>query len=361
MTTRERIERQMRLELVDRLPILGGWLTSVEHYIELAGVSAEAYYADPVGVAAKAYAALHCDGIPSLHLPMPPDYSYYHAEHRRQQQQVVGREFPTPEAVLAYVESLPDPGELPVVFDAQAFYDKTLADMREHQRRFGDIVWMPANWQADGFFMWFETFGYSMFYLALGMYPEPMRRLFEYAAAEAFLRNQVLARLYSEHGLCRLMLMGQDICGQRGPTVSRKFLEWYFELGKEAVRPLIDGGFKLIWHSDGHVLPIVDLILALGVHGFQGFQWETGTTIEKLARQRSVRGERLLFFSGISISRTLIQGTPDDVRQDIERDIAATDGGKGLFLFTSNTILPDSPIANIRAAYDYAYQRRLQA
>lgn len=312
-----------------------------------------------MGVAAKAYAGLHCDGLPILFLPKPPDYSYRHEAHRREVGNVAAEKYPTPEAVLAHVEALPDPDQVSDVFDAQAFYDTTLASMQACQERFSDIVWMPSNWHADGYYMSLFEFGLGQGLTALGLYPDRMRKLFEYAAAESYLRNQVLARLYTEHDFCKLMLIGQDICGQRGPMVSLKFLEWYFSLSKTALQPLLDAGFKLVWHSDGHVLPIVDLILEAGIHGFQGFQSETGTTIDKVARRRTIRGEPLLFFSGFNVAQAVRGGAPEDVRREIEHHIEATEGGRGLFLLPCNAITPDAKMENIRAAYEYAYERLL--
>ncbi len=359
MESRERIERQMQFRSVDRLPILGGWLTSIAQYEALAGQVDGAYKENAIPTAIQAYRRLHCDALIALILPQPPDYSYNSAAARLHIREEARALYPTHESVLAYVKSLPDPGRLRGTFQAQAFYDHTLAEIQERQAQLGGMIWLQANWHADGYFMWYSMFDNLPYLEAMGLYPQQMRKLFEHAAVEAYLRNQVLARLYTEHDICKLMLMGQDICGQRGPMVSVRFLEWYFSLAKEALRPLVDAGFKLIWHSDGHVLPIADLILAAGVHGFQGFQWETGTTIDRLAQRRTIDGQRPLFFSGVNASRTMVYGSPGDIRHEIDHHIEVTEGGKGLFFLPSNTLNPDIPLENILAAYDYVFERSL--
>lgn len=124
LSSRQRIERHMHGQPVDRLPIFGGWLTSVEQYATFAGVSEDEYKADSTTVAMKAYARLHCDGLPSLFLPNPPDYTNNHEAIRAAARRTAAEKYPSPEAVLAYIAALPEPERLAQTFDSQAFYDK---------------------------------------------------------------------------------------------------------------------------------------------------------------------------------------------------------------------------------------------
>ena len=99
--------------------------------------------------------------------------------------------------------------------------------------------------------------------------------------------------------------------------------------------------------------PVVDDFIAIGFSGFQGFQYELGVDPYDLKQRRSRLGEEMLFFAGLSVSRTLPFGTPDDVRDEVDYFLDFTDGGKGLFLVTSNVTGVEVPPANLREAYRY--------
>ena len=63
MSCRERLSRVISGQAADRTPVLGGWIACVEHICALAGVSSEAYWADPTGVSIRAYDELGMDGL----------------------------------------------------------------------------------------------------------------------------------------------------------------------------------------------------------------------------------------------------------------------------------------------------------
>ena len=352
MNSRERIEAQMNFAPVDHIPTLGGWLTSANQYQHFAGISSEEFWKAPEKGAFLAYKNLGVDGLISLFLP-PDEHGYTHTTKEGLVEKRIT--YPTPESVIEYVDDLPSVDSLSGTFDAGAFYEEIRKEMRAKQEKMGDIVWMPARWSCCGNFMWYGTFGYESYFMALALYPDKMRKLFEYSAEQACLENEVLVRVYEDNNFCKLLLMGQDICGQRGPMVSLKFLEKvYFPLAKEAVKPLLKAGFKLIWHSDGNIMPLVDLVLDIGVGGFQGFQWEAGVDLRELARRRTKSGERLIFFTGMNVTQTLPSGTVDEVKKEIDECVAVTQG-KGLFILPSNTINPDAKMENIETAYQYSH------
>jgi hypothetical protein len=64
----------------------------------------------------------------------------------------------------------------------------------------------------------------------------------------------------------------------------------------------------------------------------------------------------MLIMGGLSVTRTLPFGTPDDARREVDYCLDATDGGRGLLLFTSNVTGVEVPPENLEASY-----RHLQA
>ena len=125
--------------------------------------------------------------------------------------------------------------------------------------------------------------------------------------------------LIDEYDLPPILFTGSDICNQRGPMVSPAFLrQYYFPHVKHAFEPFLDAGIRVVRHCDGNVMPLIDDWIGVGYSGFQGFQYECGVDPYAIAARRSITGERLIFFAGLNVSRTLPFGTIEDVAAEIE-------------------------------------------
>jgi hypothetical protein len=354
VTKRERIDRAGRLLPVDSIPRLGGWLTTDDQYAALAGVGTDAFWADPTEIAIRAYRNLDVDGLIDFHLPEAPGLYRDSDDYMRQRFDRQAREFPSPEHARDYVNSMAAPETLARTFDAAQFEEDLTRDMTTMQERLGDIVWMPGHIDSGvcSFRHGAVTFGHRSYYEMIALYPDAAKRLYEYLGETARLRNEVIARVYDSLNCPELILTGDDICSSSGPIVSPEALdELYWPNVARAIQPLLDAGFKLVWHSDGDVRPIVDAIIDLGFAGFQGFQEELGVHIADLVEKHAADGRRLILFGSLSVSSTLPDGTPDDVREAVAHSIRVTDG-RGVFILSSNTINPDIPFENIRAMYD---------
>ena len=130
----------------------------------------------------------------------------------------------------------------------------------------------------------------------------------------------------------------------------------YFPGLRHALAPLVEIGAEVIWHSDGFIIPIVDDLIECGVSGFQGFQEETGFSVEDIAK-RTVRstGRRPILLAGLSVDRVLPHGTVAEVEGEVERIIDAV-GPRGLVIGTANTPGPDCPDENLVALYRHVHE-----
>jgi hypothetical protein len=61
----------------------------------------------------------------------------------------------------------------------------------------------------------------------------------------------------------------------------------------------------------------------------------------------------MLFFVGLSVSRTLPFGTAQDICDEVDYFLDFTEGGKGMFLITSNVSGVEVPPENLQLAYRY--------
>ncbi len=349
LTKKERLTRQARGQEIDRVPSLAGWIGGARVVAELAGITVEQYLADPMRGVVQSAVALDADGMiqPAVHRTADQIRTGSVVEAR-----FAGIE---PEALLERANSLPDSeAEILASFDAAGEERRYRAYFETAFAAWDGIEPVPNFWEIGGHFPLYTEFGYTAFLMACALYPEAVGRIYWAKSLHSRERAKILLRLYREYSLVPLMFCGEDVCNNKGPMVSPKFLrQHYFPTVKMIIEPLVDAGVRLIHHCDGDVRPVVDDFIDIGFSGFQGFQYELGVDPYDLKKRRSRLGEEMLFFTGLSVSRTLPFGAPEDVRDEVDYFLDFTGGGKGMFLITSNVTGVEVPPENLRTAYRY--------
>ena len=349
MTAKERICRAARGLEVDRVPSIGGWNNGVRNLAALAGISVEDYLANPAAGVVRANKML---GVDAMITPAVPKTLDEIRTGHLTESAFAGVE---PEAVLDFANSLPD-SESAVLqqanFDAAAEEHKLLAAFLDARRDWEGIERIPNFWDIGGPFPLYHQFGYTAFFEACVLYPQAVAKIWWAKSLPARKRALILRDLYTQLDLPPLMFCGEDLANNQGPMVAPAMLrEHYFPVVKAIIDPLVEAGIRLVHHCDGDVRPLVHDFLAMGFSGFQGFQYEVGMDPAALRQLRSTRGETPIFFMGLSVSRTLPFGTPQDARDEVDYFLDVTDGGRGMFLFTTNVTGVEVPVDNIRAAY----------
>ncbi len=351
MVKKERITNQIMGREVDRIPLFGGWFFGEDNLAELAGMTVDAYLAKPSENLIRANRALSIDGLIST--PIVPD-----AREQVRAARVVFQEEANlePEALKEDAERIP-------ASDASIVEACKTEGVEAQYRRyienqislFGEIVYIPTYWDAVPDYHLFAKYGYLPYLAAIGLYPDAVGQLYRESAIRARYRNEILVKLYGEYELVPILFTGCDVCNNAGPMSSPSFLrEHYFPWVKYALLPFFEEGIRVIRHCDGNVMPLVDDFLDVGYSGFQGFQYECGVDPYEIAARNPNKDRPLLFMAGLNVTRTLPLGTIEDVRREIDYVLGFTDGGRGLFFFTSSSIGPEVPLANVTFAYDYA-------
>jgi hypothetical protein len=268
-----------------------------------------------------------------------------------------------PEALLARAESLPD-NEPAVLrdFDPVAAERKFRDYFETAFRDWAGIVPVPNFWELGGHFPLYVEFGYMAFLSACALYPDAVGKIWWAKSVLSRERAKILVRLYREYDLVPLLFCGEDLCNNQGPMVAPAMLrQHYFPTVRMILEPLVNAGIRVVHHCDGDVRPVLNDFLACGFSGFQGFQYELGVDPYERRRLRSARGEEPILFTGLSVTRTLPFGTPAEVRDEVDYLFDATDGGRGMFLFTSNVTGYEVPVENLRTAYRYTKTLRRSA
>ncbi len=270
----------------------------------------------------------------------------------------------SPEAVVEHMERFvfPDLIRRTEALDVRddAWVRRLICGEVEVQRLFGmNLLKGPYHRFQTFPYLEYGRYGYVNYFAAYALYPEIMERHFRLQADYAVRHNTLAARAIVEGGLPRAILpVDHDMADSRGTLVDVRSLDrmWFPHFAR-SMAPFQRAGIKLIWHCDGNLMAMVPRFLEVGLHGFQGFQYEDGMDYEKICRMKDREGNDLIIVAGVSVTRTLPFGTPDDVARQIKWLV---DKGPrtGLFLAPSSSVAPRTPLANIKAMLEgFAYYR----
>jgi len=355
MTPKERIKATLGFADVDRVPTLGGFLTSASQYTFFGEISKEEFHKAPYESMAKAYRSLGVDGVILMRIPQDKEGLDEYREVTREGFAAHQERFQSAEGVLAYVESLPTPEEALRQFDAAKWREEFCAGLMQRQHILGDMCWIPTQWDiVHPTFEWYNVFGYSNYMEFLALYPNAADRLFGSEVEVKRTIASIVVDVYRQLDIPAVVHIGTDICGNGGPIVNPAYLRrYYFPHIKRSLAPLHEAGFKTVWHSDGIITPIVDDILDCGVSGFQGFQWELGLRLDEIVAKRTVTGEKLIIFAGPSVTTTMYR-SGEDIKAELRYIVDTAFSASGLFILPNSDLMPNIPLENIAEAYRYA-------
>ncbi len=256
-----------------------------------------------------------------------------------------------PEAVVEHLER----HAFPALQRAEAEFDEgqCAAEILHHEAGMQERIGPTMLKGGYGFVMFpvfaYGAYGYAAYFAAYALYPDVMERHFALQADLAIRNNRAAAKAYQEGGLPPIYRLDFDMADSRGTLVSMESLEriWFPHFAR-SLEPLLRAGVQLIWHCDGNLMEMVPRLLDVGLAGFQGFQYEDGMDYARICRMRTRDGRTPLIIAGVSVTRTLPMGTPDDIRQEL-RWLVENGPPTGLFLGGSSSITPGVPLANLLA------------
>ena len=154
-------------------------------------------------------------------------------------------------------------------------------------------------------------------------------------------------------GYLDAVLIGNDFGSQKGLLVAPEELREYVFTGtRRLVAQAKSYGLKVVHHSCGSIHPIIDDLFDIGIDSIHPIQ----------ARAKDMQAEKLAedfkrgsFFRGVDAQHLLVNGTPEEVREDVLRlkRIFPT----GLVLSPSHeAILPDINPANVEALFKAVHE-----
>jgi hypothetical protein len=267
----------------------------------------------------------------------------------------------SPDAVVRHLQEVVCPGLVArtTSFDAAAHVRSILDGERCAQAQFGDDLLKTGYGFVRFPHLRYVQYGYENYFMAYLMYPEVMEHVFSLEADLYTLENAAAARAYAEGVLPPYYRLDHDMADSNGTLVDIESLDrlWFPHFAR-CIEPLVAAGIRLLWHCDGNLMAMVPRLIDAGVKGFQGFQYEDGMDYAAICRMTARDGDTLSIIGGVSVTTTLPQGSPDDVRSQL-RWLVDTGPRVGLFLGASSSIAPGVPWENLHALVEgLAHYRR---
>ncbi len=215
-----------------------------------------------------------------------------------------------------------------------------------------DYAVMGVLW-APHFQLAFEAFGMEEALIKMKTEPEIFKAVIDKIVEFYLKANKIF--LEETKGKLDAILIGNDFGTQNGLLVSPEDLrEFVFEGTKKLIDQAHSYGVKVIHHSCGAILNVIDDIIKCGadvVHPIQALA--KGMEPKRL---KEIFGDRVSFCGGLDAQYLLVNGTPNEIKEKANEllDIFPT----GLILSPSHeAILPDVPPENVKALVDAIKQR----
>ncbi len=133
-----------------------------------------------------------------------------------------------------------------------------------------------------------------------------------------------------------VVVFGDDYADKNSPMMSPKhFKEFVFPGLKRAVDNAHRAGAYVVKHTDGNIMPILDMIIESGIDAINPLEPAAGMDI---ARIKHEYGDRVAIIGNIDCGALLCQATTDEVRRVTRETIAVAAPGGGFCLSSSNSI-----------------------
>jgi uroporphyrinogen decarboxylase len=145
------------------------------------------------------------------------------------------------------------------------------------------------------------------------------------------------------------LILGDDAAENSRPLISPNlFRELILPEYKKIVKA---SDVPIIWHSDGHITPLLPMIIEAGFAGIHSL--EPKANID-LADIKSLYGDKLVLVGNLDTTNILCQLDLALVREDVERCIKQGAPGGGYLFSSSNSLFEGHKVEAILEAYHHA-------
>ena len=158
------------------------------------------------------------------------------------------------------------------------------------------------------------------------------------------------AQVYADHIDAPAYQVSCDIGFKTGTFFSPDFLRREaFPRLKRELEPIKQAGMKVIFHSDGNLMEVLDDLVDVGIDALNPVESTAGMDLGAIKKRY---GKNLAFVGNVD-ANIATNGTPDDVVAEVRRCIRQAAKGGGLLIDSgAGEIFPDFPVENVIAMCD---------
>jgi hypothetical protein len=210
------------------------------------------------------------------------------------------------------------------------------------QDKVGETV--IIDFSFTGFCDLFDAMGLEIFTFFSKDFPELLKSYMDLATENECHRVDAIA----DTELSPLILIPEDVATKHGPIFNPHFLDtYYFPYIRMLAKKWNDHGYHVLFHSDGDYKMIIPELLECGVDGFYCLEPSCEMDIVQLKQQYPKK----VWAGGLDGVFLMEKGSPDQVKQEVQRHIYKTDVLQegGMFIATSSEINPSIPVENFLA------------
>lgn len=145
-----------------------------------------------------------------------------------------------------------------------------------------------------------------------------------------------------------VLYLAHDICSRDGAMISPKHLkEFHFDYMKPIIDTAHEAGKKVFYHSDGYVMPILDLYIEYGIDGCNPLEprYNDHQTFA------DNYGSKLMLYGGGDNCCVIPDGTVEQVREHVRSRFDIL-GKHGRYIFSTHDIPGHCPQENLDAMVD---------
>jgi hypothetical protein len=150
----------------------------------------------------------------------------------------------------------------------------------------------------------------------------------------------------------KIIYTGDDYAYNNGPMMSPTTFKkiFYLRLCK-VMKGYKDLGLYVIKHTDGNIMPIIDMIVDSGIDCLDPIDPLAGMNLAEIKRKY---GNRIALKGNVDCAQTLTFGSIQDTIEETKKCLLAASGGGGYILSSSNSIHSKVRPENFKAMVDTA-------
>jgi uroporphyrinogen decarboxylase len=152
-----------------------------------------------------------------------------------------------------------------------------------------------------------------------------------------------------------IIFFAGDYATAKWPMLSREhFAKHVIPVLKALVDETKSRGAYFVKHTDGNIMPIIDMILDTGISGLHPIDPNAGMDLGEIKEKY---GHRVCLVGNVDCAYTLTWGTLEEVREDVKRCVRQAARGGGYICMSSNSIhsavKTENYVEMVKAIRDY--------